>query len=80
MIIKNKLTKETLELSIDKFKLIFGKELNDAINHYIKSQQYRIYLYPIKIKSFTEYDSEFCFDLRWNFNNYNNSNWYIERM
>lgn len=80
MIIKNIRTREILELNMNEFKQRFALELNDAINHYINSQQYRVYLYPVKIKSHTEYESEFCFDLRWNFNNHSNSNWYIERM
>ena len=80
MIIKNSRTREILELNMKEFKQRFALELNDAINHYINAQQYRIYLYPIKIKSHTEYESEFYFNLRWNFNNFGNSNWYIERM
>ena len=76
----NKLTREKLELDEKTFKKQFGKELNDAINHYINSMQYKAYLYPYKIKGHKEYESEFEFNLQWNFNNYTNSNWYIEKI
>lgn len=78
--VNNKLTKVRYTITEDVFKNQFGRELTDAINHYINSMQYKAYLYPFKIKGFKEYESEFCFNLQWNFNNYSNSNWYIEKI
>ena len=75
MILKNRLTHEKLELSLNEFKNRFKKELQTAIECFIKSEKSKPYF---MLHEPTEED--FCFDLRWNFNNFGNSVWYIERM
>lgn len=76
MILKNKLTKEKLELNNPEFKKRFAKEISEALESYKKSvlakPSYRIY-------SDFEMEGDFYFDLQWNFNNHSNSNWYIEK-
>lgn len=75
MLLKNKLTHETLELSLQEFKIRFRKELQVAIESYIKSEKAKPY-YRLHEPS----EDDFYFDLRWNFNNFSNSVWFIERM
>ena len=77
MIVKNKLTKEKLEISFDDFKKRFAKEIYDAFESYKKTQLNKHYY-----KSYeTVYiEGDFYFDLAWNFNHHGNSNWYIEKI
>lgn len=77
MILKNKLTKETLNISYFEFRKRFVKELQLAFESYRQTQLNK-YSYKIKNNDFIEQD--FCFDLQWNFNHFGNSSWYIERM
>ena len=80
MILINKSTREAEVLTVKEFKYKYSSELSDAVDNYIKSQQRKIYLCPFRIKCHKEYESEFCLSLRWNFNNYTYSDWYIERI
>ena len=75
MILKNKRTKEKLELTLSEFKIRFAKEIQTAIESYRRTEVSKPYF---KRKNINE--SDFYFDLQWNFNHFGNSNWFIEHM
>lgn len=75
MIIKNKKTKETVELSLAEFKIRFSKELKIALESYMQTELSKRYF---KLNNSAE--SDFYFDLQWNFNHFGMSNWYIDKM
>lgn len=77
MILNNKLTKETLNISYFEFRKRFVKELQLAFESYRQTQLNK---YSYKIKNNDSIEQDFCFDLQWNFNHFGNSSWYIERM
>ena len=77
MIIKNKLTGETLELPYSEFRIKFAKEIETAFESYHKTQLNK---YSWNIKDYNSLEFNFYFELQWNFNHFGNSNWYIERM
>ena len=77
MILKNKLTKKTLNISYFEFRKRFVKELQLAFESYRQTQLNK---YSYKIKNNDSIEQDFCFDLQWNFNHFGNSSWYIERM
>lgn len=79
IIIKNKRTREQLELSLPEFKEKFKAEITIALDNF-KAQESRKNFLPPFIKSNNNFESDFYFNLRWNFNNLQNSNWYIERI
>lgn len=74
MILKNKLTKETLVLSEEEFKTRFVKEIETSLDSYRQTELSKPYFNLNK-----DIESDFFFDLQWNFNHYGNSNWYIEK-
>ena len=75
MILKNKRTRETLEITDSEFKKRFAKEINDAFESYKKTVLAKPYF-----KMNNNIEGDFYFNLRWNFNNHGISNWYIEKM
>ena len=75
MIVKNKLTKETLILSETEFKLRFNKEIQSALDSFKKTELSKPYF---RLKK--DIESDFYFSLRFNFNNFSNSVWFIERI
>ena len=75
LIVKNKLTKETLVLSETEFKTRFNKELQVALDSYRKTELSRPYF---RFKK--DIESDFYFGLRFNFNNFSNSVWYIDKI
>ena len=77
MILNNKLTKETLNISYFEFRKRFVKELQLAFESYRQTQLNK---YSYKIKNNDSIEQDFCFDLQWNFNHFGMSNWYIERL
>ena len=77
MILKNKLTKESLNITYPEFRKIFAKEIQDAFENYRKTQLNK---YSYKFKDDNSMEFNFYFDLQWNFNHFGMSNWYIERM
>ena len=77
MILQNKLTNETLNISCAKFKIKFAKEIQISFDSYRKTQLNK---YSYKIIDDNSIEQDFYFNLQWNFNNFGNSNWYIERM
>jgi len=74
MILKNKRTRECIQLSYTEFQVKFAKEIQAALESYIKTENAKLYF---KINKTPE--SDFYFDLQWNFNHFGNSNWYIEK-
>ena len=77
MIIKNKLTGETLNIPYFKFRTNFAKEIQDAFESYRKTQLNK---YSYKFKDDNSMEFNFYFDIQWNFNHFGMSNWYIERI
>lgn len=77
MILKNKLTRETLEITYPEFRKRFTKEIQDAFESYGKTQLNK---YTHNFKDDNLIKSNFYFGLYWNFNHFGNSNWYIERI
>ncbi len=76
MLIVNRHTNEKIDISLVEFKKQFIKQIQVAIDSYIKIQD-------AKFTHLTKnncYENDFYFNLQWNFNNLSNSAWYIERM
>ena len=77
MILKNKLTKETLEIPYSEFRIKFAKEIQAAFESFKRTELNKTF-YNFKDDNFI--DSNFYFDIQWNFNHFGNSNWYIEKL
>ena len=77
MILKNKLTKETLNISYFEFRKKFSKEIQVAFESFKKTELNKTF-YSFKDNNLIE--SNFYFDIQWNFNHFGVSNWYIERI
>ena len=77
MILKNKRTRETLNITLPEFKTRFAKELKRAFESYRKTQLNK---YSWNFKDDNSLEFNFYFELHWNFNHFGISNWYIERM
>ena len=75
MKVRNKLTKEVINISYNDFKTRFSKEIQVALDSYIKTQDNKQ-----TFKFNKNFESDFYFDLQWNFNHFGMSNWYIERL
>ena len=71
MILKNKLTKKTLDIPYSKFRKKFAKEIQIAFGNFKKTELNKTF-YGYKDDNCVE--SNFYFDLQWNFNNFGNSN------
>ena len=77
LIIKNRRNnEERLELTLEEFKAKFQMELKQAINTYKAHQESKNFLPPF-LKPTPNYEQDFYFDLRWNFNNYAQTQYYI---
>ncbi len=76
MILKNKLTKETLDIPYSEFRIKFAKEIQIAFESFRKTELNKPF-YNYKDDNSMEFN--FYFQLQWNFNHFENSNWYIER-
>jgi len=72
MILKNKRTRETLNITLPEFKNRFAKEIKRAFESYKQTELAKPYF---KIKNIDE--SDFYFDLQWNFNHHACCDWYI---
>ena len=74
--IVNKRTREKRVLTIEELKQEFSKELQDGFKMYSDQKEKKDFM-PYKNKN---YESDFYFlgSFRFNFNNYVNSEWYIE--
>ena len=75
MILKNKRTKECIQLSYAEFQTRFAKEIKVALESFIQTENNQPYF-----KTNKNPESNFYFDLQWNFNHFRNSDWYIERL
>ncbi|MCQ2965110.1 MAG: hypothetical protein MJ250_00015 [Alphaproteobacteria bacterium] len=75
MILKNKRTHEKLEISHQEFKIKFKKEIENAYQSYKRTELAKPYF-----KTVNSTESDFYFNLQWNFNNHGNSVWYIEKL
>ena len=77
LMIKNRRNNnETLELTLEEFKVKFRNELRQAINTYKAHEESKNFL-PPHIKPTPDYEQDFYFDLRWNFNNYAQTQYYV---
>ena len=80
IIVKNRRNNnEKYELTLEEFKAKFRNELTTAINSYTHQQEQKDLLKPPFMHLNTDYKHDFYQDLRWNFNNYAPTNYYIEK-
>lgn len=77
MILKNKRTKETLEIEYAEFRKRFAKEIQNSFESFKQTQLNKTF-YGFVDDNSMEYD--FYFQIRYNFNSFGNSAWYIERL
>ena len=75
MILRNKRTRERIQLSYIDFQNRFEKEIQTALESYIKTENNKLSFKPNRNP-----ESDFYFDLQWNFNHFRNSDWYIEKI
>ena len=75
MILKNKRTKKRIQLSYIEFQNRFAKEIKIALESYIRTENNKPYFNTNKNPA-----ADFYFDLQWNFNNFGNSVWFIEKL
>lgn len=75
MKVRNKLTKEIINIFYNDFKTRFSKEIQVALDSYIRTQNNKQ-----TFKFNKNFESDFYFDLQWNFNHFGMSDWYIERL
>ena len=78
MIVKNKRTREILNITESEFKKKFAKEINDSLESYKRTVLAKPTFPPFKINNNIE--SDYYFNLKYNFNNHGISNWYIEKL
>ena len=77
MILKNKHTGENQEITYPEFRKKFAKEIQIAFESFRKTELNKPF-YNYKDDISMEFN--FYFQLQWNFNQFGNSVWYIERM
>ena len=77
MKVKNKRTRETLEIDYPEFRIKFAKEIQFAFESFRKTELNKPF-YNYKDDNSIEFN--FYFQIRYNFNNFGNSVWYIEKM
>ena len=77
MILKNKRTRETLEIEYSEFRKKITKEKQNAYESFSYTDLHKPF-YNYKDDNSMEFN--FYFQLQWNFNQFGNSVWYIERM
>lgn len=77
MILKNKLTKEMLGIPYSEFRKKFAKEIQIAFESFRKTELNKPF-YNYQDDNSIEFN--FYFQIRYNFNNFGNSVWYIEKM
>ena len=77
MILRNKSTLEKIEISYFDFRKKFSKEIQVAFESFEKTKLNKTF-YNFKDANLIE--SNYYFDIQWNFNHFGVSNWYIEKM
>ena len=75
MILKNKRTREIINITLSEFEIKFSKEIEVAFDSYKQVELEKPYF---NLKNTNE--SDFYFNLQWNFNHHAYSDWYIERL
>lgn len=81
LVVKNKCNRNDVqELSLDEFKEKFKNEIRVALENYSGHEEYKSTLRPPFLNRNKDYESDFYFDLRTNFNFNTTSNWYIDRI
>ena len=71
---------EMQELRLEELKVNFKNEFACAIQIYSNQQMQKNMLMPPFMTMNTDYHADFYNDLRWNFNNFVQSEWYIDRI
>ncbi len=77
MILKNKRTKEILEMTYSEFRKKFAKEIQQAFESFIQTQLSKTF-YGYKDDNSMEFN--FYFQIQYNFNSFGNSAWYIDKI
>ena len=77
MILKNRRTGESLEIEYHEFRKKFAKDIQVAFESFRKTELNKPF-YNYKDDNSIEFN--FYFQIRYNFNNFGNSVWYIEKM
>ena len=77
MIIKNKRTGEQKELTYNEFRHEFAKDIQTSFESYRKT---KLNKYSWNFKDDNSLEFDFYFDIRFNFNSFGNSVWYIEKL
>ena len=77
MILKNRKTRETLELEYSEFRKKFAKEIQIAFESFRKTELNKPFYNYIDDNSI---EFNFYFQIRYNFNNFGSSVWYIEKL
>lgn len=77
MILKNRRTRENIEIEYPKFRKKFAKEIQVAYESFRKTELNKPFY---KNKDDNSMEFNFYFQFQWNFNHFGNSAWYIEKM
>lgn len=77
MILKNKRTKEVLEITYPEFRKKFAKEIEKAFQSFRQTELNKTF-YNFKDDNSMEFN--FYFQLQYNFNSFGNSVWFIDNM
>ena len=77
MILKNRRTRQILEIRYSEFRKRFAKEIQNTFESFLKTELNKPF-YNYKDDNSMEFN--FYFQIQWNFNHFGNSVWYIERM
>ena len=77
MILKNRRTRESLDITYPEFRKKFTREIQEAFDDYRQTQLAKKF-YNFQDDNSMEFN--FYFELQWNFNNFGNSAWYIEKI
>ena len=77
MILKNRRTRKTLEIEYSEFRNKFANEIEETFQSFRKI---KLNKYPYVFKDDNSLEFDFYFDFQWNFNNFSNSAWYIDKM
>ena len=66
-----------LDIPYSEFRKKFAKEIKTVFESFKRTELNKTF-YNFKDDNLIE--SNFYFDIRWNFNHFGNSNWYIEKL
>ncbi len=77
MILRNRRTRETLKIEYNKFRKEFAKEIRIAFESFRKTELSKPFY---KYKDDISIEFNYYFQFQWNFNNFGNSVWYIEKI